>query len=109
MIMLWRFYHSAKRISYHFLSCSHHLQKKALSQLNRNYAHSAIHDILFAGQLRVAHGPSIVNGLARAVSVGRLPTCTFHDAGDVLHELMVFDRVAVCKWLEEALTALPTK
>ena len=63
----------------------------------------------FTGQLRVAHGPSIVNGLARAVSVGRLPTCTFHDAGDVLHELMVFDRVAVCKWLEEALTALPTK
>ena len=66
-------------------------------------------DLSSAGQLRTAHGPSIVNGLARAVSVGRLPTCTFHDVGDVLHELMAFDRPAVCKWLEEALTALPTK
>ena len=62
---------------------------------------------LLAGQLRAAHGPGIVNGLARAVSVGRLPSSTFHDVGDVLHELMAFDREAVCKWLEAALTALP--
>lgn len=61
-----------------------------------------------AAQVRAAYGDKLVDGLVKATSVHQLPSYTFHDIGDVLYELMLFDRTVVCKWLEESLKALPT-
>ncbi len=62
-----------------------------------------------AAQIRLKYGEKLVDSLVKAFSVHQLPTYTFHDIGDVIYELMLFDRTVVCKWLEDALKALPTK
>ncbi len=50
-------------------------------------------------------GPRLVSTLVSAC-VHNLPTYAFYDVGDVIFELMLFDRVSVCHWLEAALRAM---
>ena len=35
-----------------------------------------------------------------------LPSYTYHDIGDVIHECLQHDRASVCSWLEECLKTL---
>lgn len=53
-------------------------------------------------------GEKLVHNLLHAV-VCTLPSYTYFDAGDILYELMCFDRVKVCGWLKSAVESLPTK
>ena len=41
-------------------------------------------------------------------AVTNLPSYTFMDIGDILFELMLYDRTVVCTWLESSLKGLPT-
>ena len=42
-----------------------------------------------------------------SASLFNLPSYTYHDVGDVIFELMFFDRITVCHWLEACLRSLP--
>ena len=46
-----------------------------------------------------------MDSLVRA-AVLTLPSYTYHDIGDVLHECLQHDRASVCSWLEECLKTL---
>ncbi|XP_077999883.1 transportin-3-like [Glandiceps talaboti] len=54
------------------------------------------------------HGEQLMNNLMIAV-VFHLPVYMVPEIGDVIYELMLFDRPSVCRWLEVALKALPTE
>ncbi|XP_070539739.1 transportin-3-like [Ptychodera flava] len=54
------------------------------------------------------HGQQLINNLIVAV-VFHLPVYMVPEIGDVIYEMMVFDRPSVCRWLEAALKSLPTE
>ncbi|XP_064628883.1 transportin-3-like [Lineus longissimus] len=54
------------------------------------------------------HGAALMQSIINAC-VFCLPSYMIVDVADVVMELMVVDRPAVCKWLEAALKALPTE
>lgn len=54
--------------------------------------------------------PSFLSRLVDTLIKGtatNLPSYTFTDIGDILFELMLYDRPPVCLWLEATLKALP--
>jgi len=51
------------------------------------------------------YGGKLVDSLVRA-AVTTLPSYTYHDIGDVIHECLQHDRVSVCSWLENSLKTL---
>ena len=55
--------------------------------------------------LHTEYGSKLVDSLVRA-AVLTLPSYTYHDIGDVLHECLQHDRASVCSWLEECLKTL---
>jgi len=55
--------------------------------------------------LHSEYGGKLVDSLVRA-AVLTLPSYTYQDIGDVLHECLQHDRVSVCSWLEECLKTL---
>lgn len=55
--------------------------------------------------LHSEYGGKLVDSLVRA-AVLSLPSYTYHDIGDVIHECLQHDRVRVCSWLEESLKTL---
>ena len=56
--------------------------------------------------VKVEFGPRLVYALVHA-AVTTLPSYTLHDVGDVLYELMSYDRPEFCRWLEATALALP--
>jgi len=55
--------------------------------------------------LHSEYGGKLVDSLVRA-AVTTLPSYTYHDIGDVIHECLQHDRVSVCSWLESSLKTL---
>ena len=55
--------------------------------------------------LHTEYGSKLVDSLVRA-AVLTLPSYTYHDIGDVLHECLQHDRASVCSWLEQCLKTL---
>jgi len=55
--------------------------------------------------LHSEYGGKLVDSLVRA-AVTTLPSYTYHDIGDVIHECLQHDRVSVCSWLENSLKSL---
>jgi len=59
------------------------------------------------GALHLEYGGKLVDSLVKA-AVLTLPSYTYHDIGDVIHECLQHDRASVCSWLEECLKTLQT-
>merc|ERR1719350_1470626 len=57
------------------------------------------------GALHLEYGGKLVDSLVKA-AVLTLPSYTYHDIGDVIHECLQHDRASVCSWLEECLKTL---
>merc|ERR1719291_1341726 len=55
--------------------------------------------------LHAEYGEKLVDSLVKA-AVTVLPSYTYHDIGDVIHECLLHDRESVCKWLETSLKSL---
>merc|ERR1712059_12355 len=58
-------------------------------------------------RLHSEYGGKLVDSLVRA-AVLSLPSYTYHDIGDVIHECLQHDRASVCSWLAECLKTLQT-
>ena len=48
------------------------------------------------------YGPKLIDTLINA-AIFQLPSYTFIDIGDIIYELMSYERTIVCRWLEETL------